>query len=184
MAINIIKGTNRNHGFTIVELLVVIVVIGILAAITIVSYSGVTSRAKTASAQSAAKGTIDKINAYLIDANAATNYPTTLAALTGASADGKTYDLSGVTYGAPGSGVDPSVIRTSVCGYKTVAGVATDASSVYADIIAPPALTGGVITGMKVEYYKYDPTVGIQTLTMGVTSGSTPIAITCVVTGS
>jgi prepilin-type N-terminal cleavage/methylation domain-containing protein len=39
-------------GFTIVELLVVIVVIGILAAITIVAYSGITNRANTASIQS------------------------------------------------------------------------------------------------------------------------------------
>lgn len=39
-------------GFTIVELLVVIVVIGILAAITIVSYNGITNRAVEASLQS------------------------------------------------------------------------------------------------------------------------------------
>lgn len=37
-----------NHGFTIVELLIVIVVIGILAAITIVAYSGVQDRAHKA----------------------------------------------------------------------------------------------------------------------------------------
>ncbi len=39
---------NKKEGFTIVELLVVIVVIGILAAITIVSYTGITARANTA----------------------------------------------------------------------------------------------------------------------------------------
>lgn len=38
-------------GFTIVELLIVIVVIGILAAITIVAYNGVTNRADGAKAQ-------------------------------------------------------------------------------------------------------------------------------------
>jgi len=42
----------NKDGFTIVELLVVIVVIGILAAITIVSYSGISNRATVASLQS------------------------------------------------------------------------------------------------------------------------------------
>jgi prepilin-type N-terminal cleavage/methylation domain-containing protein len=38
----------KNSGFTIVELLIVIVVIGILAAITIVAYNGVQTRARNA----------------------------------------------------------------------------------------------------------------------------------------
>jgi prepilin-type N-terminal cleavage/methylation domain-containing protein len=41
-----------NRGFTIVELLIVIVVIGILAAVAIVAYNGITSRALDASMQS------------------------------------------------------------------------------------------------------------------------------------
>ena len=44
----------RQSGFTIVELLIVIVVIGILAAITIVAYNGIQDRAKTTAVQSAA----------------------------------------------------------------------------------------------------------------------------------
>jgi general secretion pathway protein G len=39
--------TQKQPGFTIVELLIVIVVIGILAAITIVAYNGVQSKART-----------------------------------------------------------------------------------------------------------------------------------------
>ena len=43
----------RERGFTIVELLIVIVVIGILAAITIVSYNGIQKRARTVTATAA-----------------------------------------------------------------------------------------------------------------------------------
>lgn len=42
----------KNKGFTIVELLIVIVVVGILAAITIVSFNGVTKKAAATAAQS------------------------------------------------------------------------------------------------------------------------------------
>ena len=41
------KKFNRQKGFTIVELLIVIVVIGILAAITVVAYNGIQERART-----------------------------------------------------------------------------------------------------------------------------------------
>lgn len=44
------RKTNRQIGFTIVELLIVIVVIGILAAITIVSYNAVQERARVSTA--------------------------------------------------------------------------------------------------------------------------------------
>jgi prepilin-type N-terminal cleavage/methylation domain-containing protein len=50
MSLQNIKASNR--GFTIVELLIVVVVIAILAAITIVSYNGITSRANASSAAS------------------------------------------------------------------------------------------------------------------------------------
>ena len=65
----------KQRGFTIVELLVVIVVIGILAAITIVSYTGVSNRAKGAQAKSNAAAIVKVAEAIFADNNA---YPTTL----------------------------------------------------------------------------------------------------------
>ena len=54
----------HQNGFTIVELLIVIVVIGILAAITIVSYNNIQYRAKAAKAQSQAHSIADKAGVW------------------------------------------------------------------------------------------------------------------------
>lgn len=51
-------------GFTIVELLIVIVVIGILAAITIVAYGGITARANATKYQTDAVALLKKAEAY------------------------------------------------------------------------------------------------------------------------
>jgi len=68
----------KNKGFTIVELLVVIVVIGILAAITIVSYGGVTAKANQAKADSAASDLMSKILIYRAETG---NYPAAVSDL-------------------------------------------------------------------------------------------------------
>ena len=44
---------NKQFGFTIVELLIVIVIIGILAAITVVAYNGIQNRANNTKTQQA-----------------------------------------------------------------------------------------------------------------------------------
>jgi prepilin-type N-terminal cleavage/methylation domain-containing protein len=64
----------RKHGFTIVELLVVIVVIGILAAITIVSYTGISNKATLASLQSDLSNTIKQLSLFYVQNSA---YPQT-----------------------------------------------------------------------------------------------------------
>lgn len=61
-------------GFTIVELLIVVVVIAILAAITIVAYTGIQNRAKTSAVQSATTQLGKKLLAYAPQNN--DTYPT------------------------------------------------------------------------------------------------------------
>lgn len=58
--------TYKTNGFTIVELLIVIVVIGILAAITLVAFSGVRDRANNSALQSDLKNIGALLEQYLI----------------------------------------------------------------------------------------------------------------------
>jgi prepilin-type N-terminal cleavage/methylation domain-containing protein len=67
MALKNLNAKYLNDGFTIVELLVVIVVIGILAAISLVSYNGITAKANTAAGQNEASAAISKANAYIAE---------------------------------------------------------------------------------------------------------------------
>ena len=70
------KSPKHQAGFTIVELLIVIVVIGILAAITIVAYNGVQNRSKNAVVSSNIASTIRQLEAYKAIND---TYPTTAA---------------------------------------------------------------------------------------------------------
>ena len=63
----VIGAMNRKSGFTIVELLIVIVVIGILAAITIVAYNGVQQRARDTSRTVAVRNVMKALELYRID---------------------------------------------------------------------------------------------------------------------
>lgn len=69
-----VKSFQQERGFTIVELLVVIVVIGVLAAVVIVAYNGVTNSAKNSAYKSDAQN-LAKI-AEVVNAQGDTGYPT------------------------------------------------------------------------------------------------------------
>ena len=58
------KATAKHTGFTIVELLIVIVVIGILAAVTIVAYNGISNRATNARSIQGATAYYQALTAY------------------------------------------------------------------------------------------------------------------------
>ena len=144
----------NQKGFTIVELLIVIVVIGILAAITIVAFNGIQNRGKTSAAQSAAGNADKKSEAYNAEVG---YYPTTLGALTGASSD-KTYQLTGITAATSltNTSANNSIIF-SVCGSGSPAGLAN--------------ITATNVTGSSIQYRDYGASTNI-TVTAGVTTGT------------
>lgn len=80
---NIKLSSKAERGFTIVELLIVVVVIAILAAITIVSYNGITGRANASAAKSLAATWAKKVELYQAEEGA---YPVDAAALRANSA--------------------------------------------------------------------------------------------------
>ena len=71
----LLNKTKQLKAFTIVELLIVIVVIGILAAITIVSFGGITSQANVAAVKSDLDSNTRKLQLYFTQYG---SYPTTL----------------------------------------------------------------------------------------------------------
>jgi len=81
------RSYKRQTGFTIVELLIVIVVIGILAAITIIAYNGVQSRAENSKTVAAVAAWAKALHAYNAELG---SWPTSNSCL-GASG---TYDSS------------------------------------------------------------------------------------------
>lgn len=79
----------KNRGFTLVELLIVIVIIAILTVVSLVAYNGLQNQAKTTAAASAAETVGKKAELYNTEFS---KYPATLADLTGASSD-KSYSI-------------------------------------------------------------------------------------------
>ncbi len=119
----------KQSGFTIVELLIVIVVIAILAAITIVAYNGIQQRSHTTSAKTAAENLAKKIEAYNAvnnqypASNTATLMTAALNGLTDSSLQG-----SGITIAA--SGKPDATSADSVVRLVTCAGAAQTAGTV------------------------------------------------------
>ncbi len=106
----------KSRGFTIVELLIVIVVIAILAAITIVAYNGIQNRAHTTASKTAAENLAKKIEAY----NAVNSvYPKSDTAVNTTAALNAVTDSSilggGITIGTPTASTNDSFVQIRTC---------------------------------------------------------------------
>jgi len=141
---------SNNQGFTIVELLIVVVVIAILAAITIVSYNGITSRANSSAAKSSASTVQKKAESYNAENSV---YPATSDLLS----QGKTLtaDASGDTsksWYTPGITITYSTTAlTSASGNSTVRVLKCGSGSPANQA----AITPSNITGLRL--YVWDP---------------------------
>lgn len=108
----------KHPGFTIVELLIVIVVIAVLAAITIVAYNSVQQRARASVASSAASQGGRKLELYKVENG---GYP-----LTGALASAGVSDAGSTSYDYTSDGVTYCLTATvETTSYKTSGGAPT-----------------------------------------------------------
>jgi len=145
------KWVQKQKGFTIVELLIVVVVIAILAAITIVAYNGIQNRAKASAAQSATSQAGKKITTYAV--LNADQYPTqaNFVTATGLQASGNTsyqYNVSadlksfcvtvttsGLSYFSSNQNITPT---SGACAGHGVNGVAA-----ITNLVPNPSFEGG-----------------------------------------
>lgn len=169
-------GIKKQTGFTIVELLIVIVVIGILAAITIVSYNGIQDRARTTVLISDLTNSSQQLS---IDQIKTGVYPATVAAADNNSglkaSAGTTYSYTVNNAAAP-----PTYCLSATNGKQTYSISAGDSTrgggctNFALNAVSPSAvLTDGVTTSTPY----YDLSSGLKSVTVDLGSVKTVSAV-------
>ncbi|HEY0965665.1 MAG TPA: prepilin-type N-terminal cleavage/methylation domain-containing protein [Candidatus Saccharimonadales bacterium] len=128
-----LNNIKKQSGFTIVELLIVIVVIAILAAISIVAYNGIQNRGKASSAQSLASQVAKKAEAWntiqssyatfeQFYTNSLTPTGTGTSAVAGGATGPSEAKLDAPSKIQPGAASNESAVRYEPCGSSPFTG--------------------------------------------------------------
>lgn len=145
-------GPQSQRGFTIVELLIVVIVIAILAAITLVAFSNVTNRAKASAAASAAQQAAKKVAIYMT--TNADQVPIDLATAGVTDQNGTSYQFRTDATTSPqkycitatSNGVSSFINNTDQTSPKAGAcpGHGVDGGSTVTNLFPDPSLTGAI----------------------------------------
>lgn len=133
----------KSKGFTIVELLIVIVVIGILAAITIVAFNGIQQRANNTKTSSMIGGYVKALSTYAAEKN---TYPGVIGSVTAdniACLDGTSTCWTGA------DATKSTTLKTELSGYTASFPSAANSGFTYATL-TPEA--GGSYTGYYIIF--------------------------------
>lgn len=153
MGLNINKV--RQSGFTIVELLIVVVVIAILAAITIVSYNGITTQANASAAKATASTFQKKVELYYSELN---YYPDAAADLSADTSKPYYLPATGINFAAePGSG-ETAVLKAS------------NGKNNIRVKVCPNSATGSGVVGLRIFHYNYEGSGEAAPIDVGVTT--------------
>lgn len=132
-----------SKGFTIVELLIVIVVIAILAAISIVAYSGIQNRAKNSTAEQLASQVANKVAAY---STIKSTYPTHADLVSTSGPEEARLDNPAQVKSGEGAPSDEKTVNYKEC-TATGASAPTGGKVTYRKFPGGEALTKTVGTG-------------------------------------
>lgn len=129
----------KNQGFTLVELLIVIVIIAILTVVSLVAYNGLQNQAKTSAAKSAADAVAKKAELYN---TAKSHYPGTLADLTSKTVGTPAVSQTGEPYY-----LDENTVKTGSLSTRP-----EEANTIEYTACAD---SNGVNVGAHVKYYNF-----------------------------
>jgi fimbrial protein pilin len=133
----------KNQGFTLVELLIVIVIIAILTVVSLVAYNGLQNQAKTSAAKSTVDSVAKKAELYNTEEG---KYPAQVSDLTGADTK-KSYYIASANVTELGTGTFSSSTPTTTVKYEKCG--------------------TGDPTGAKIQHYDYSKN-SVETRVVGV----------------